>query len=428
MAVVGGSPGFTQLTKLNVTDTLLLKGSAVGATLNNRQVVTTASDLSGTLSSATEYCIDGIIDMGSQSIEVPTGGLFITGYNFDLSKLTSSATSYTIFTCGVGGCGDFLGRDFAIEVTGSGSQVYDIVDSDGTHAIEMNAVNYNNCTSLGTIDGYRQGLENGTGRFGGTPTLTLKNPWAGGFLISTSITRGLTDGAYSLFTAGTGFTMASRFRTDMNFDLPASASLLDFSDSNFTVPSTLQLDGCIATRNGVVDADDSNITPNIDENNLVSAWEDNIGIHETFVSGESHISSEATTTISSDGVYVDMAGTYTASNLVHFDSPSNGHLRFIGNSPTAYRVEAELVLESTASNVVAAKVVIYRAATTSFEDGQSLTRVVNNNQGGRDVAYMTLIANVRLNINDYVKIQVANIGATNNITAELDSYFIVEAR
>jgi len=60
--------------------------------LSNRVVVTQASDFSGTLDSTKQYFIDGIIDMGSQSIEVPAGGLTITGYSFDLSKLISSAT------------------------------------------------------------------------------------------------------------------------------------------------------------------------------------------------------------------------------------------------------------------------------------------------------------------------------------------------
>jgi len=410
-------------TKITLTNTV---DPATG--LSGRVVVTQASDLAGALDSTKEYFIDGIIDMGAQQITVPTGGLSLAGYNFDLSKLTTSEAGYTMFTSAAGGSGDFLGRDFAVEVTGAGSQVYDVVDVDGTNAIETARVNYNNCTSLGTIDGYRQGLESGTGRFGGTPTLTLKNPWAGGYFIEASIVRGLTDGSYALYSAGTGFTMTSRFRTNQNVDLPASASFIDFAPANFTNPSTLQLDGCILSRDGVFNASDTNIAPNTSENELTSAWADNIGLHNTFVGGETHITAEITTTITIDGTYVDLAGTYTPQSLVHFDSPSNGQLRLIGTIPTAYRVEAELVLESTSGDTVSAKVVIYRAATASFEDSQSLSRVVNNLQGSRNVAYMTLIANVVLNQNDYVKIQVANIGATNNITAELDSYFIVEAR
>ena len=94
--------------------------------LSNRVVVTEASDFAGTLDSTKQYFLDGIIDMGAQTIEVPAGGLNITGYTFDLSKLICSDAAYTLFTSPVTGSGNIIDRDFAIEVTGSGSQVYDL--------------------------------------------------------------------------------------------------------------------------------------------------------------------------------------------------------------------------------------------------------------------------------------------------------------
>ena len=100
-------------------------------------VVTQASDLAGTLDPTKEYFIDGIVDMGSQSIEVPQGGLNLTGYNFDVSKLISSASSYTMFTSPLVGSGNVLGKDYAIEVTGTGSQVYDITSDTGFEAFEF---------------------------------------------------------------------------------------------------------------------------------------------------------------------------------------------------------------------------------------------------------------------------------------------------
>ena len=131
-----------------------------------------------------------------------------------------------MFTSPAGGSGNLLGQDFAIEITGTGSEVFDVVSDTGAEALEFSRVNYNDCTSLGTIDNYRQGLEVGTGRFGGTPELTLKGVWSGGYFIDTSIVRSLTDGAYTLYKAGTGLSMASRFRSNQNIDLPASASFL----------------------------------------------------------------------------------------------------------------------------------------------------------------------------------------------------------
>tara|TARA_R110000850_G_C9996087_1_gene467975 strand:+ start:23431 stop:24711 length:1281 start_codon:yes stop_codon:yes gene_type:complete len=426
MATVSGQNGFTQLTRLNVLDKLFVRGFDIAN--NNVILVKVASDLSGVLDSTKEYFIDGIIDMGTQSIEVPAGGLSLVGYNFNLSKLTSSEDNYTMFTSPVGGSGDLLGRDYAVEVTGASSKVYNIEDVDSSHAYEIARVNFNNCTSLGTIAKYRQGLEDGTGRFGGKPELTLDGAWSGGYLISVSIVRSLADGSYSLYSAGASFTMASRFKTNQNIDLPASASITDFASANFINPSTLQLEDCIITRAGVFNAGDANLTPNIAASDLKSAWRLNNGLENTFTGGELDVTVEVATTITTQNVYVDLAGTYVASDLQHFDSPSSGQLRHLGTSPREYKILGELVLDSTANNEIDLKAVVFRSASTTFEDGKIVRRVINNLAGGRDVAFYTYIANIILDENDYVKFQVANASSTANVTAELNSFFIVEER
>ena len=409
--------------KVNANETELFTGVLTG-----RVVVKEAADLAGTLDSTKDYFIDGIIDMGSQSIEVPAGGLNLSGYNFDVSQLVSTASAYTMFTSPIGGSGNLIGKDYGVDVSGAGSKVYDITDATGFNAFEFARINYNNCSSLGTITGYRQGLESGTGRFGGKPELELAGTWVGGYFIDTSIVRSLDDGAYTLFKAGPGFSMASRFRSNQNIDLPASASFLDFSASDFVNPSTVQLEGCIITRNGVFDANDSNLTPNIAASALVCAWSSNNGLPNTFVGGEAAITTEVTTTISVAGTFVDLAGTVTTDDLQHFDSPANGQLRHLGTSPREFALAGQLVLDSGSNDEVDLKVVIFRAATTSFEDAKTQRRVINNLQGGRDVGYFVVTDNIVLNVNDYVKLQVANVSATADITAELDSFFTVGAR
>jgi len=401
---------------------------ATSADLVNQVIVTQASDLAS-IDSTKEYFIDGIIDMGTQSIEVPAGGINLKGYNLGISKLISTASAYTMFTSPVGGSGNVLGGDFTMDVSGASSQVFNLIGSTGFGAIEFARINYENCTSLGTLDNYRQGLEEGSGRFGGTPSLTLKGTWVGGFRITTSIVRSLDAGMTEpLFKAGAAFTMASRFLTDINCDLPASAAFCDFSAANFTNPSTLQFSGVIMSRDGVIDASDTNITPNISEASIKSMWKSNIGLPNTHVGGDLEITAEVATTITVAGTFVDLAGTYTATELVHFDEPSNGQLRHLGNSPVEYTLAGNLVLDCVNADVVEAKVVIWRDATSSFEDGRTATRVINNLQGGRDVAYFTIRNNITLNQNDYVKIQVANVNAINNITAELSSFLVVGER
>jgi hypothetical protein len=397
--------------------------------LSNRVVVTQAGDLAGTLDSTKEYFIDGIVDMGSQTIIVPSGGLSIVGYNFDVSKLISSAANYSMFTSPAGGSGNLIGRDYAIEVTGSGSEVYILTSVTGFEAFEFARINYNDCESLGTITNYRQGLESGTGRFGGKPQLTLAGTWVGGYFIDSSIIRSLDDGAYSIFAAGTGFTMASRFRSNMNTDLPASASYLDFAPANFINPSILQLDGMIITRDGAFNSEDANLTPNISASDLVSDWTGNNGIGNTFEGGSIGVTTETTTTITTPNVFVDIAATlWTATDLQHFDNPAGGQLRHGGSTPREFKVIADFLLDSTSGDDLTLRVVRWDDSASTFITVLDQTREVNNFQGGRDLAFFNVNINTVLDTNDYIKLQVANVAATNNVTAEADSYYIVEAR
>jgi hypothetical protein len=175
------------------------------------------------------------------------------------------------------------------------------------------------------------------------------------------------------------------------------------------------------------------LTPNIAASDLASKWRGNSGLPNTFEGGELSITSETATTIttsltSDPTAFVDLAGTYTTLDLQHFDEPSNGQLRHLGQSPREFRVQGQLVIDCTANNEVDLKIAIFRSATTTFEDGKTIRRVINNLVGGRDVAYFVLDDNIILDQNDYVKLQVGNVGATNDITAELDSFFAVEAR
>ena len=383
---------------------------------------------SGSINSSLTYFLTEIINVGTTSIEVPQTGLYMRGWNFDISGLTSTEDNFTLFTSPVGGSGNILFDDFHIDISGSNSKVYDIFSDNGFKAIEINRINYNNCTSRGVIDNYRQGLETGTGYFGGTPELELKGTWVGGYFIDTSIVRSLTDGSYSLFKAGAGFTMNSRFRSNQNIDLPASASFLDFTPSNFPNPSTLDLDGCRITRNGVSNPEDTNIIPNILNSDLASNWRQNQGIKNTFVGGKLTVTSETATVISDTSTYYDIAGTFTSSDLEHFDSPSNGQLRHLGDNPREYKVFLDAVLDGGSNNVLYIKLIKWDDSDSSFVDIGEQVRQVNALVGARDVAFFTFSINVELDQNDYIKFQVRNSTNTTNLTLENNSSFIVEER
>ena len=389
-----------------------------------------ATTLGATIDSTKLYLIDGTIDFTGTglNIEVPAGGFNYAGLTFDVSNLICSDDNYTLFTSPVGGSGNILGEKCGIEITGTTSQVYNIVDATGFSAFELDRINYNNCTSGGTITNYRQGLETGTGRFGGKPEITLSGPWIGGYFIDTSIIRNLEDGNYSIFKAGAGFVMQSRFRSNMNIDLPANASFFDFAPSNLPNASTLQLDGCIISRNGSFNALDSNIIPNMQSSDLSSAWGGNVGIRNTFVGGRQKATAEVATVIAAGSTFYDLNATWTASGLSHFDAPASGQLRHTGASPIEFKIQAGFTIEGGSGNEIAVRIKKWDDSQGVFIDFQPQTRQINALVGGRDVAFFTILSNIALDTNDYFLFQVANNSGNSNVTLELDSDFIIEER
>ena len=396
------------------------------------QIVVTQTNylttLGGVIDSTKEYFLDGIIDMGTTQITVPPEGISIKGYSFDLSGLISTEDNYTMFISEsvAIGSGNLLGVDYHLTTSGTNSKVYELYDSTGFNAIEMNRVNYIDCSSLGELYDYRQGLELGTGRFGGSPSLTLSGLWRGGFRISTSIVRSMSDTTTEpLFKEGALFQMNSRFLTDINCDLGDLQPLLDFRDVNFPNPSTLELRDTLITRGGVISPNDANITPNIDASNLSCSWKDNNGVNNTFVGGIATISTEVQTTINTINVSEIIAGTVTTSDLQHFDSPVNGQLRHLGINPKEYTVNFDFILDGSSNEEYVVELIKNDGSDSVV---YSQRRVINNFQGGRDVAYFTGMANVILNQNEYLFWEVKNESSTSNCTLELDSSWSEEER
>lgn len=432
----GNTPSFDMSPNTTVGGaTILTTGQA--SDIASRIVVTTAnfaSTLGGTIDSTKEYYLDGIVDPQGVGIEIPAGGLTIRGASFDISGLVDTSNSYTMFTSPVGGSGNLLLTDIFVQTSGTSSQLFDIFSDDGFKAVEMNRVNFIACTSMGTIDNYRQGLELGTGRFVGSPSLTLAGTWVGGYRITTSIVRSLSSGMTDpLFKAGAGFSMSSRFLTDINIDLPASAAFCDFTPAQFANPSTVQVRGAIFTRNGVSDAEDPNIFSNIDQTDLCSDWQNNNGLKNTFEGGVITVDGEQSTTINTIDVWesLDMGSTALVTDLVHYDSLAVGAglgLRHLGNNPREYRYVCDLIVDGNPNRELEVALAKYDsvAMTTTLLPETIQVRQVNNIVGGRDVAFFNMYGRVALDQNDYVFLQVRNRTDTANVTVEDGSRFTIE--
>lgn len=404
------------------------------AQLGNRVIVNqtnVSTTLGGAIDPEKEYFIDGHIDMGTLQVTIPATGMTITGYNFELSSLYSTEDNYTMFVSDVGGSGNVLGRDYEITVSGSNSQVYDLTDATGFNAFEFARVNYIDCTSLGEITNYRQGLENGTGRFGGSPSLTLSGTWLGGYRIVTSIVRSMSDTTTEpLFKAGTGFTMASRFATDMNVDLGTLQPLLDFTPANFVNPSTLQLQEMILTRDGVLDPTDTNITPNISEDDLASYWKRNVGLSNTYVGGTITVISEELTTVASGSTWYDLEGIFLGTGLQHFSANADGELTHDGVSPREFEFTGSLIVESQQNRSLSIRFNKWDASAGAFTplNYTIQTRTVNSLVGGRDVAIFNIDVGGELDQGDYLKLQIRNNSGNQDVTLEASSFYRVQER
>lgn len=390
--------------------------------------VSSGSQLTGTLDTSKVYAIDGVIDMtGLGSVTVPSGGLTILGYGTEISSITSSTVGHVMFV----GDGSLNLNGVTLTVSGTSSRIYGLTALTGGEVVEAINTNYTNCVSLGEIDGYRQYLELNTARIGGGASLTLSGTMLGGVKIPTSIAINLSDTSTEpLFKSGTALSIGTRFETDINCDLGALNSFSDLSDANFVNPSSFIINNARFSRNGVINPVDSNINTGMSKGDLSADWTGNVGISNTFEGGKLEITSTAATALSGEsiGTCLDLAGTYTASNLEHFDSPANGQIRHLGDTPREYKFYLNMDVAGTAADVITVKVVKWDNSASSFSDVASQTREVNNFTGSADKAFFVFQGTPTLDENDYLKIQVKNDTGARDVTAQANSYLIVEAR
>ena len=436
-----GSPNagdYFRFMDTNNSDSLTLRDSSGVDTVYGLGVLTKmivvnqaniSTTLGGVIDSTAQYFIDGQIDCTGINIEVPATGIAIKGYSFDISGLYCTDNSHIMFTSPVGGSGNVILDKLYLSVTGTSSKIFDLTDSTGFHALEITAVNYIDCTSLGELTNYRQGLETGTGRFGGSPSLTLSGTWIGGFVILTSITRSMSDTTTEpLFKEGTAFIMNSRFKTNMNMDLGTLQPFIDFQSSNFPNSGTLQLQGCEITRDFIYNPLDINVSPNMDQTSLSSLWVNNNGISNTYVGGTLGLTTEITTTITTAGVYEVMNGTFASSDLQHFDNPVNGQLRNLGTTPREFKIITYVVVDGPANDILTVRLRKYNSTTLVTSTIVTQSATVNNFSGGADRCTFSILGKTTLDENDYYFLDIANISSNGNLTAKIGTFTSVETR
>lgn len=246
-----------------------------------KEVIIQSKDqlLSG-LRADTLYVIDGDIALGEgEHIIVPESGLNIMGYSFDASRIGSyGVANHKIFKSSESGSGNLVLHNIAFTTTGEGAGVFDITDSDGSHALEMVTVNFEGCNTLGKITGYRQGTGITIGIYGCKNGLELDGAW-NGFKLTNTNAFSFGENA-SMFPAGANLTFKNRFYLEINIDLPPTSSITDATPANFLEQKLLQINTTMAKVGGTIDPVTNTplLFPNISPEDSEALFTGNIGI------------------------------------------------------------------------------------------------------------------------------------------------------
>jgi hypothetical protein len=200
-------------------------------------LVRSATDLSGSLDSTKAYLLDGVIDMGSQSITVPPDGLEIRGDGLNVSVLKSTANGYTMFVDASGDAGTLNLSDLTLTCSGTTSKIFDLDNASATAPsagrVELTHVNYTDVTEIGDLSNYTQLLQMTCVWRNVSDGYTLHGTWSGALFIDSFLVRGFGGAGKVMFREGTSLTFGSRLFCNGNIEVPTDAIAFNFSNSVF---------------------------------------------------------------------------------------------------------------------------------------------------------------------------------------------------
>jgi hypothetical protein len=385
--------------------------------LANSVYVTEASQLTGTLSSDKIYVIDGEIDIGSDSINVPEDGLSIQGLGFGVSKIKTTATNATMFSYTGSYSGDLFIYGCDLEASGTGSKVFDLDNNGNFSAVECVDTNFSNCVSLGDLTDYRQGLWSNVALLFCTDGLTMNGTWAGGFRATTCIIIG-SGFTGTVFKEGTSLVINGRIISDMNAaSLNASGTFCDFQPSNITNDASFLMSG--VTVNSA-----ANAFPNMPASDTKARFSRCVGTDNTYVGGQWAISTEAATSCTAN-TPIKLAGTTTYGDMQWFSQTTDNAFVYDGADDIEVVVHVSLSYDGTNNDVIKTIIRKYDSSGASYSD-VSITGGQTIRSGNRLDA-VNLHGFTTLSTNDRIEIWVENDNS-NNLTASLDGLVSVSER
>lgn len=378
----------------------------------NQVLVSQASDITGPLDSSKLYLVDGAIDLGDASIDVPVGGLQIAGLGFDISSLTSTGPIFTY-------SGAYSGDIQLLDLSLTSPSVFDL-DNDGNNgAVESTRVNFVSCASLGSLSGYRQGLWSGVGVIFCTDGITLNDTWSGGFAVVDSIIIGGFTG--TMLKTGTGLTFGGSIRSNINaLGLGSGGEVCDFAPSN------------ILSNGGFVMEDvrvpqGSNAFPNMPTSSIKARFRNCSGTDNTSVGGECAITATGETVISVADTLYEITAT-GAGNILEWFSLSNTN-RLVYDSDQTIRVSVSGALSFTGSNNDEMRVQIRMwddSASAYVNVGTEYEATLNGGPSGSRGENVSFYGTATMDQNDRIEIWIKNKGGTGNISTVSGLFYVRE--
>ena len=352
-----------------------------------------------TLASNTDYEINGSIDLTGDRIEL-SGSNVIFGQNPELDiLLTSNATSL------IEGRDSGLISDNLAFVNTTGP-VFDVADltTPSTNSVFISGCVISNSLSVGSFTDLLivqfeknafQSLSDGVKISGANNTGVRFN----GNIVENTVTGTLID---------LGVSVTQAISADHNF-IESSVGLVFLSGAvdsgnisatgQGTVISNTTFGGNLPTITGIAIGD--------------IRWEfaTNNTIADSVNSGLLQFSGNGTNTIiGSSGTDVKIAGTYSSGNLLRYESPVNGTLRYVGGKAV------NSIISVTATCEVVAFISTTEVRFRIYLNGSPLAGAqVTTTASSGDLISASITSNTILQNGDEIEVYVSNLGSTQNI-------------
>lgn len=390
--------------------------------LNTEVPVRNASDLAGPLDSSKIYVLDGNIDLGAGSINVPEGGLIFRGTDTDTAMLSSSSSIFTTE-------GAYSGRLKLMNLTLMSPAVFDIDGTGGPvvgSEVTCKGVNFLLCQTLGEIRGYRQGLWSDIGVIACDDGVTLSGTWSGGFASLTSITLDLGLANGTLFKAGNDLTMAGSFRSDMNaIGLSENDVFCDFSPANILADAGFSMEGVRTGPNCL------NPFPNIPPSSVKASFKGvkGVGVSDTYVGGEFIVTGDGTTTITEADTLYQITATGTGQNLDWTQVSNTNAIEYLSSQSSSVSIDGSLSFSGGNNDQMALQVRQWDDSAGAYVNvGPEYTATLNGGLLGTRAENLAFKATATLNQGDRIEIWIKNKSDASDIATLAGGEFSVTER